>query len=182
MCTGNICRSPMAEAMLRQRLAARGVPARVSSAGLLLDHEPAHAHAQEVMADLGLDLSAHRSRILDAPLAAATDLLIGMEQRHIREAVLLQPDVFARAFTLPDLVGRAEAAGPRGPVAFEDWLADLGQDRKRVDVFRQDRRLEVPDPIGGSRRAFRRTADQLADLLDRFVALAWSGDDATGHH
>jgi protein-tyrosine phosphatase len=182
MCTGNICRSPMAEALLRQRLSSRGVTAHVSSAGLLLEHEPADAHAVEVMAGLGLDLTGHRSRILDASLAAGTDLLIGMEQRHIREAVLLQPDVFPRAFTLPDLVARAEATGPRGAVPFPDWLAELGQDRRRVDVFRQDRRLEVADPIGGSRRAFRRTADQLADLLDRFVALAWSDDPATGHH
>lgn len=172
----------MAEAMLRQRLAARGVAAGVSSAGLLLDHEPAHAHAAEVLTDFGLDLRTHRSRIIDAALVAEADLVIGMEQRHVREVVLLQPDAFDRTFTLPDLVSRAEATGPRGDVPFADWLRELGQDRRRVDVFRQDRRLEVPDPIGGSRRAFRRTADQLADLLDRFVAVAWSGDTPSGHH
>ena len=66
----------MAEALLRQRLASRGVAARVSSAGLLLDHEPADAHAVEVMAGLGLDLTGHRSRILDAPLVAGTDLFV----------------------------------------------------------------------------------------------------------
>lgn len=182
MCTGNICRSPMGEVMLQARLDAAGVPATVTSAGLLLEHEPADPHAREVVAEMGLDLSRHRSRILDRDRAARTDLLIGMEQRHVREAVMLEPDVMERAFTLPDLVARAERIGPRGDRPLGEWLAELGADRKRMDLLRTSKHLEVPDPIGGSRRAFRRTADQIGDLLDRFVALAWSSESSSGHH
>ena len=65
MCTGNICRSPMGEVLLRQRLEDRGIDAHVSSFGLVLDGDPAHAHAREVMAEAGLDLSSHRARIVN---------------------------------------------------------------------------------------------------------------------
>lgn len=181
MCTGNICRSPMAEALLRQRLASRNIMAHVHSAGLLLDHEPAHPYATEVVKPLGLHLSGHRSRILSLDLLASTDLLIGMEMRHVREAVVMEPEVFGRAFTLPELVGLAEAVGPRTD-DLESWLAALGESRKRVDVFKRDPRLEVPDPIGGSKRQFRRTVEVLSTLLDRFVELAWPRGGFSGHH
>ena len=182
MCTGNICRSPMGEVLLRQRLEDRGLDARVPSSGVGPDGDPAHAHAREVMAEAGLDLSSHRSRIVNEDMAAGVDLVIGMEQRHVREVVVIRPELFTKAYTLPDLVFRAENHGARGTRPFDEWLAELGQDRKRADLFRQDRRLEVTDPIGGSRKAFQRTAAQLNDLLDRFVALAWSEPAVTGHH
>jgi len=171
----------MAEALLRQRLAARSVAARVHSAGLLLDHEPAHPYAADALQPLGLDLSAHRSRILSSELLEDTDLLIGMEMRHVREAIVVEPDVFGRAYTLPELVKRAEAVGPRTD-DFGSWLEAVGEGRKRLDVLKRDPRLEVPDPIGGSKRQFRRTTETLSALLDSFVALAWPDQGFSGHH
>jgi protein-tyrosine phosphatase len=171
----------MAEAMLRQRLQARGVPARVHSAGLVLENDPAHPHAQEVLLGEGIDLSGHRSRIIDADLLAAADLIVAMEQRHVREVAVVEPAALARAFTLPDLVRRGEAIGPRTHQPFADWLAEAGAGRKRLDLLRRDVGIEVPDPMGGSKRAFRRTHDTLADLLDRLVDLAWPPGALTGH-
>ena len=163
MCTGNICRSPMGEALLRERLETGGVDARVSSVGLLLDDRPADPHAIDEMAE-------------------EIDLLIGMEQRHVREAVLLHADLFTRAYTLPDLVARAESVGPRADRSMDEWLAELGEGRRRTDLFRQDRRLEVADPIGKSKKAFHRTAEEISALIERFVVLAWSDEPASGHH
>ena len=163
MCTGNICRSPMGEALLRERLETGGFDARVSSVGLLLDDRAADPHAIEEMAE-------------------EIDLLIGMEQRHVREAVLLHADLFTRAYTLPDLVARAESVGPRAGRSMDEWLAELGEGRRRTDLFRQDRRLEVADPIGKSKKAFHRTAEEISALIERFVVLAWSDEPASGHH
>lgn len=171
----------MAEAMLRHRLDERGVAAHVHSAGLLLDHEPAHQYAVDTLTPLGLDLTRHRSRILADDILETADLIIGMEQRHVREVLVVAPDALPKTFTLPDLVKRAEAVGPRqGDMS--EWLAELAQGRKRLDLLRNDPRLEVPDPIGGSKRQFRKTAESLGDLLDRLVDLAWPDVGPSGHH
>lgn len=177
VCTGNICRSPMAEFLLRDRAARLRLPVQVSSAGLVCDHEPAQPHAVDTLERVGLDLTAHRSRIIDYPILAASDLIIGMESRHVREVCVVEPEAFSRTFTLPDLVTRAEAVGPRRRDSFEDWLAEVGDGRKRIDMLQRDHSLEVSDPMGGSRRAFRRCAEQLTDLVDRLVAVAWPETD-----
>lgn len=172
----------MAEAMLRHRLLARGSDAHVRSAGLLLDHKPAHPYAVDTMQGLGLDLSHHRSRILSEEIVEQADLIIGMEMRHVREVLVISPDAFSRTYSLPDLVVRAEAAGPRSDPDMRGWLEELGAGRKRLDLLRVDHSLEVADPIGGSKRQFRRTADALGHLLDRLVPLAWPCPEPSGHH
>ena len=177
VCTGNICRSPMAELLLRERAARLRLPVHVSSAGLICDHEPAQPHAVDTLHRLGIDLTGHRSRIIDYSMLAGSGLIIGMEMRHVREVCVVEPEAFNRTFTLPDLVARAEATGPRRGESFEDWLAEVGQGRKRIDMIQRDQSLEVADPMGGSRRSFRRCAEQLTDLLDRFVAVAWPETD-----
>ena len=64
LCTGNICRSPMAEALLRHRAEQEGLDLTVSSAGILFDDRPATEEAVDAMARLGIDLSSHRSRVV----------------------------------------------------------------------------------------------------------------------
>ncbi|MEZ5167428.1 MAG: hypothetical protein R2695_13410 [Acidimicrobiales bacterium] len=73
VCTGNTCRSPMAEALLRAHLGALGVPAEVSSAGTLGwgDRGPSR-HAVAVMGELGLDISAHVSRRIEPRTSMST--------------------------------------------------------------------------------------------------------------
>ena len=69
VCTGNMCRSPMAEAMLRHQLDERGVEVDVHSAGLTGDGSPASEPAVQVMAaEYELPIDAHRSRLLTADL------------------------------------------------------------------------------------------------------------------
>ncbi len=91
VCTGNICRSPMAEGLLGQRLAGRGVDATVHSAGLVTENQPASDHGVDAMARRGIDISGHRSRRLDAGMVAGADLVVGMERQHVREAAVLAP-------------------------------------------------------------------------------------------
>lgn len=166
VCTGNICRSPMAEALFRDGLARRGVPAVVRSAGLVTEDRPASPHGVEVMADRGLDLSAHRSRRLTAPLVAPADLVVGMERQHVREVAVLAPDRFAVSFTLPELVRRATEVGPRPPERpLGEWLAGLTATRTAADLLRDDPDDEVADPYGTTLAEYRRTADQLERLV-----------------
>ena len=76
VCVGNICRSPMAEAMLRARLGRRP-RFEVSSAGVgaLVGH-PADPFAMELMRERGLDIAAHRARQVTPELVAAHDLVL----------------------------------------------------------------------------------------------------------
>jgi len=94
VCVGNICRSPMAEALLRQALQDMS-DVRVSSAGLgaLVDY-PAAEHAEVLMAERGLDISRHKARQLTPDLINTSDLVLVMETRHKR--VIDDEDATAR--------------------------------------------------------------------------------------
>lgn len=103
VCTGNTCRSPMAEVLLRRELVARGAADQieVGSAGTHVRGSGiAAAHAQTVVGDL----DAHRARSLEAALSVgAPDLILTMTRRHL-EAV----PTGLEASTLGDYAGTNE--------------------------------------------------------------------------
>lgn len=179
LCTGNICRSPMAEGLLRHHLAAKGVEATVSSAGLLYDGRRASGHAVTVLGDRGIDLAAHRSRVMTADALAAADLVIAMERRHVREAVVLAPATFPKTFTLKELVRRGEQIGHRIPgETVAAWLARAGLGRRPSTVLGASRDDDVDDPIGRPVEDYDRTAAELDDLTSRLVDLLWGKAEA----
>ncbi|MGH9157808.1 MAG: hypothetical protein ACRD1K_18670 [Acidimicrobiales bacterium] len=174
ICTGNICRSPMAEALLRHRLAAAGVEARVQSAGLFLPGLPAYADSAAAMVGLGHDIAAHRSRRLSAAMIRAADLAVGLAREHVREAVLLAPDAWPRCYTLKELVRRAETAGARTPAqTFEAWTAGIHAGRRREDLLGASAADDVADPYGLGLGTSERTATELDGLVSRLVELGW---------
>lgn len=86
VCHGNICRSPFAAALLERALAPLGI--RVASAGFVGPNRSAPPEAVAAAARRGVDLSAHRSRLLTPDLAAGADLIVAMDavqQREVRE-------------------------------------------------------------------------------------------------
>lgn len=163
----------MAEVLLADRLARRGVNARVHSAGLMSEGVPASAHSVRAMAKRGLTLDQHRSTPLDAEAIAEADLVVGMGREHVREAVVLAPGALTCAFTLKELVRRAEVVGPRRRVSA------VPDPRRPSDPSRRP-----PDPLGrpGSRSAA--TTDDAppptADRLEPFAA--WLERVAGGRH
>jgi len=175
LCTGNICRSPAAEAMLRQRLHALDVVARVRSAGLLDDGRPAHTSSIDTLADRGLDITTHRSRRLTASVVGSADLILGMAREHVREAVVMMPAAFPKVFTLKELVRRGEAIGPRRADETEaQWLARAHAGRTSADLLGDSDVDDIADPIGLPRIAYERMAEELDNQLDRLVALLWA--------
>jgi protein-tyrosine phosphatase len=92
VCYGNICRSPMAEALLRRQLRAHGLDRRwlVRSAGVgALPGAPAARGAQETAREHGLDLAAHRARKLTADMAREADVLIALDE-VVEEEIAIQ--------------------------------------------------------------------------------------------
>jgi protein-tyrosine-phosphatase len=84
VCTGNICRSPMAEGLLAARLAAAGLTGwAVQSRGVhAVVGCPATAEAVRALAELGLDIRGHRGRLLTARDARAAELILTLEEWH----------------------------------------------------------------------------------------------------
>ena len=162
----------MAEALLRDRLARRGVPARVHSAGLIDGGAPASAHGVDVLRARNLNLADHRSRTLTSDLVEGADLLLGMARLHVREAVVLRPQVWPRAFTLKELVRRGEDIGPRpAGQSIEEWLLKAHAGRTHTDLLGESRDDDIFDPIGSSRAQYEKTAAEIESLTDRLVAL-----------
>lgn len=106
VCTGNICRSPMAAAALRAKLFERRVKGvRVTSAGILGGHIP-YPPQEAILAaeEVGLDLSTHRGRRLTGDMLEDSDLVLVMEKEQ-KEDILSQWPKFAdRIFLVTDFL------------------------------------------------------------------------------
>jgi protein-tyrosine phosphatase len=163
----------MAEALMRRALLNLGVDCTVSSAGLRYDGRPASENGVEVLSRQALDISGHRSRIMTSEMLLRADLLIGMERMHVREAVVLEPDVFPRTFTLKELVRRAENTGPRIDEPLDRFLERLSAGRSTAELLGDSLADDVEDPIGGPLRAYATAAAEIADLVDRAVDMLW---------
>ena len=100
VCVGNICRSPMAEAVLRHEL--RGQEkVTVESAGLgALVGEPASEYAMALMQERGIDISSHRAQQLTPELVSEAELILVMESRHKRVIDENEPSARGKIYRL----------------------------------------------------------------------------------
>jgi protein-tyrosine phosphatase len=174
LCTGNICRSPMAEALLRERLRSRAIDATVSSAGITFDGRAATDEAIDAAAAFNLDITAHRSRLMNRELVHDADLVIGMERLHAREAVVLGESLLSRCFTLKELVRRGEASGGRRQdESLEEWLSRVSTGRRPMELLGASDDDDVADPYLGSPKVYAACIAELNDLVERLVTLMW---------
>jgi RpiB/LacA/LacB family sugar-phosphate isomerase len=98
ICTGNVCRSPMAEGLFRHAVAGRG-DFRVLSAGLgAVNGQPPTPHSTTAMREIGLDISRQRSRMLTGDLIRQADFIFGMTHNHVDSIVLLYPTAAEKTF------------------------------------------------------------------------------------
>lgn len=140
ICSGNTCRSPLAAAILSDRLSREpGLDdIKVISAGTAAwDGTPASEGSYLVALERGLDLSAHRARALTRQTVRDADLVLAMSATQARRAVELGGE--GKVMTLPDYVGNPDGV------------------------------QEVPDPMGEDVAAYRSTADLLGALIDDLV-------------
>lgn len=176
LCTANVCRSVMAQAMLSARLTAHARDVPVTSAGLLDGGRPPPAEVVFVMAARGIDVAGHRSRRVTADDLAAADLVLGLAREHARHAAVLLPECWPRTFTLRELLRRGLAAGARAPgEPLGDWLARAAGDRSRRELLGNSPADDVPDPYGGPLARYQATASLLDTLIRELVALCRPG-------
>jgi len=113
VCVGNICRSPMAEAMLKLRCDQSGASVHIASAGIaaLVGH-PADTQVQGLMAAKGIDVSEHKARQLTVSLMAEYDLVLVMEEGHIKAINKMVPESRGRVHLLGKWNDGEEIADP----------------------------------------------------------------------
>ncbi|HXG29785.1 MAG TPA: low molecular weight protein-tyrosine-phosphatase [Nevskiales bacterium] len=138
LCTANICRSPLAEGLLRLRLKDRP-DVRVHSAGVAaLEGSEAHPIVLELLREAGLDLSTHRARQCDLALLRHSDLVLVMEQSHLKWLSSSYPQFHGRSFLIghwrqrsevPDPIGQPravfEAVRDQIELCADDWLGKI---------------------------------------------------------
>ncbi|MBC8089941.1 MAG: low molecular weight protein arginine phosphatase [Phycisphaerae bacterium] len=144
VCTGNTCRSPLAEAIARAMIVQRDLPGvEVSSAGTFANAEsPASDGSLQVAAENGLDLSTHRATLLSAKLVQTADIILAMGPHHAE---------------------RAEELGGVGKTHLLASYASRGESNRAVG-----------DPFGGDmpvyRATFRELTQEIGNALDRATA------------
>jgi protein-tyrosine phosphatase len=113
ICIGNICRSPMAEFLFRQRLMHCSV--HVSSAGLgaLVGH-PMDSHAVQILKEHGIDAATHRSRQLEPMMLREAELVLAMELSHLAATARLAPEASGKLFLLDKWLGAGGVPDPYG--------------------------------------------------------------------
>ncbi len=176
VCTGNICRSPMAErllaARLRQRLGPAAVEIEVGSAGTWgLVGEPIQPSAVDALVARGGDPSGFQARELTVDLVAAADMVLGMTRDHRAAAVTLDPRASSRTLTLREL---ARLLGPvRGddiagtdPVERMRGLLSAAIGNRGMVPVADPRDDDIADPYGLSRVHYERAADEIVTALE----------------
>jgi protein-tyrosine phosphatase len=153
VCTGNICRSPMAEVVLRDRLAAAGLADRVVvDSGGISDEEdgnPVDRRAASVLREHGYEVPAHRAHQVTREEIGQRDLILAMTARHARWLRTQAPDEAGAG-----RVAMYRSFDPAAPST--DSVADESD-------------LDIDDPWYGDRSDFERTLEQVEAAADAVV-------------
>ena len=168
VCTGNVCRSPIAEGFLRAALTRRmgdDAPA-VSSAGTAgWDGSAAMVESVQAARERGVEIGAHVARRLEASHLAGADLIVTIAAEH-RDAVAgWAPETADRVFTLKELVRLVESMAPVTPSTDIRSRVAAAAERRRQGFVGNPLDDDVVDPLGMP--------------LDSYRAIAWELDEWT---
>jgi protein-tyrosine phosphatase len=172
VCTGNVCRSPAVERLLRQAFGP-GSGIRVVSAGTgALVGEPIHPPMAALLREAGADAEDFAARGLTEDLVRRGDLVLALTREHRGDVVELAPAAVRRTFTLRELARLAErvdpgaldaAAGPGAtPAARLAALLPLAAAQRSAVPAEQD---DVVDPYRQDAAVYRRSFDQITPAV-----------------
>lgn len=169
VCTGNVCRSPMAEYLLRHRLGSRA-DVSVGSAGVFAaEGVPASTEAVQALQEKGIELKPHRSRMLAADLVASATHILVMTERHRQEVLRAYPDAAGRVRLLRSFAtggASGDIADPIGlplsvyqrvrdeiDAAISDFILYLVE-REGLAVHSPERRTHMKMALGSDHAGF----------------------------
>jgi protein-tyrosine phosphatase len=170
VCNFNRARSVAMAGHLGEELRRQRVDAHVIGAGFGPSGEPPTPEVTAALAHYGIDVSSLRSRTVDATTVNGADLLITAERIHVVRLSEDHLDVFARTFTLPELVALGEAVGPRAGSPIEEWLAAVGAGRTPA-AFLSSGVAEIADPTGLAAVAVGASVAEIGEWCRRLALL-----------
>jgi protein-tyrosine phosphatase len=179
VCTGNLCRSPMAQAVLRSGLDARLAPAaarrlRVASAGVRAPQDaPLERNTLRALAERGIPLDGFSSRRLQLSMVESAGLVLTASRSQRLVVGQELPEAYGRTYTLrefADLLQEVDPAElPADPVRRAARVVELAREIRGVrDPLPADT-IDIDDPIGQRLPAFRRCLDSVLAAVSPVV-------------
>jgi protein arginine phosphatase len=166
VCTGNVCRSPMAEGFLRWEAQRRGLDIDVRSTGThAWTGRAATIEGRKVMNEHGVSIDDFRTIELDRSLVDWADVIFGMSREHVRETLRAYPDVARKTFTLKGFLELLGSVPPSDNT--EAWLAAAADAKERLGPSGD---ADIDDPIGEREAAYRRVSAEIKDLVEQLAA------------
>lgn len=177
VCTGNTCRSPMAERLLRDKSRLAGMELEVRSAGVAATGgSPISPNARALLEQRGID-SAGRSQAVGKELIEWADVILTMTMNHKNILGQRYPDAVDKMYTLKEFAMndpetdriRKEAEALAGEIQVKMALSQpvLDEERRRwVELERSLPGDDVADPFGGDLSVYEATAREIESLLD----------------
>lgn len=177
VCTGNVCRSPALEMMLRSRSLGPSWPMLgigVGSAGTAaLIGQPIELAMRQCLLDLGVEPDdSFSARQVTAAMVESASMIVTASREHRAEVFRLAPSAVPRTFTAAELVVRTRSWEQRGSTP-EERLAALvlyAAQMRGVRAFARPDDEDLVDPFGRSRRIHRRSASHLVAVARALTA------------
>ena len=177
VCTGNICRSPLAAGLLA---------ARLDPHDFIVDSAGTSAMTGELMPDPAMDIADrmgvvgaqhHRAVPLTPETAASADLVLAMELEHRRYAAQLHPTAVRRSFTLLEFAHITAhitdehllSMSRKWPSPYAAALDTVMRMRGVVPRMAHERNYDVEDPYGRLKQVYERSARQVDRAVDQIV-------------
>ena len=175
VCSGNICRSPVAEGLLRRGVQRRfGAEApEVSSAGTIgLEGSPATRESVQAAAERGVDISTHLARRLSDAMVQRADLVVCMAAEHRAEIAQRVPAAIDRTFTLKELTRLLEEDAPPSPQGAEALAtrAAAAAAAREAGGSTNPCDEDVVDPLGMPLETYRAIAWELDEWIERALS------------
>jgi len=180
VCTGNTCRSPMAEGLLRKLAKERGIDLEVRSAGVsAIAGTSISRHAADILREEGVtDVLA--SSQLSGPLVSWADLVLTLTGSHKRHVLQYFPAAVSKTHTLKEYVEDEDTVGKdlqeldslyaqaelEISLGAEPDAADL---QRIIEIRQRMPSFDISDPFGGSRDDYEITAAEIRTALHRLL-------------
>ncbi|MDR9853419.1 low molecular weight protein arginine phosphatase [Paenibacillus sp. VCA1] len=180
VCTGNTCRSPMAEALLRKMAKDRGIAVEARSAGVAaMDGLSMSRHAEAVLRDHEID-DRLTSKSLKPDAVDWSDLILTLTQSHKQQVIRNFPQAADKVYTLKEYVEDDESVlndlkELDGLYATWEVKRSLGQEltneeRERlIEIQQRVPSFDISDPFGGSREDYDLAAAEIRAAIERLL-------------